>query len=227
MTAWIGVTQRVVQDVAIAVERLRITRPCAYLGLLSILIAQLEPEALRLREGILFRESGAERRLVKVYRQRAQRGVVVLSQRRGHAAFPRGHARHDAVRAGEAPERGIVVARAVEEQPGVVLHLPGEVARRLGDVAAARAQLAPRRERLAAQDGPAATRRGRDAAEVVAAQIDRGVRSRARAVLALGDGATPTPQRDYPPCWRRCFAIVITSGSTCVATSIGCAAEGI
>jgi len=184
-------------------------------------------EARHLRAGVLPRERRGEARRVEVRRQRAQRGLAIGSEHRGPAAFPRSAARHDAVGAGEPAQLGVVVARVVKEQPCAVAQLPSVVARRLGDVAPARPQLAPRRERLAAQDGPAATRRGRDAAEVVAAQIDRGVRSRARAVLALGDGATPTPQRDYPPCWRRCFAIVITSGSTCVATSIGCAAEGI
>jgi len=80
-----------------------------------------------------------------------------------------GEVRADAVRAEEPSQGGIVVARAVVEQPRPVPLLPRVVQRRLADSPAP--DVAPRPVLLPVQHRPRRARRHPDAAEVVAVQV--------------------------------------------------------
>ena len=95
MPARIAVLQRIVIDIGVAVEFLRVAWSPRRRGLVALPSVQLEPKLLR----VLARQTRPKARFVEIHRQRAVR--------RGG---------HDAVGLEKAPQRGIVVASIIEQQ---------------------------------------------------------------------------------------------------------------
>ena len=84
MTCWISVLEWVVLNIAVAIERLRITRSPRATSLLALLITQLEPEG----ELVLLIELAKKLRLVEADGERLD----------GHTVHPaRGVARHHGI----------------------------------------------------------------------------------------------------------------------------------
>lgn len=129
MSGRIIVLDRVVQSVAIPIERLGILWSPRRIRLLPLLVAHLEPERLP----VLRVHASGQIRLAERHGERLQRHAVQAAVRR---------ARHDAIRTDEARQRRIVGARVVVQQARAVAPLPGEVPRGLRD--AATAHRAPR-----------------------------------------------------------------------------------
>ena len=130
MPTRVGIRQRIVEHIALAIERLRVVWSPRAASCLSFLVTQLEPERLL----VLILDLRHEPWFVEVDRQRFERYAV-------HTAV--GAARHDRVRRDEAPQLRVVVARVVGEQPSPIAALPGIVQRRHVDVVAP--AVAPRR----------------------------------------------------------------------------------
>src|SRR5512145_1808813 len=105
MPTGIGVPERIVLHIAVAIERLGIGWPPRYACLLALLVAHLEPERLL----ILPIQPTHKPRLVEVHRQWLQRDPVHTP-----ACTPW----HDAIRRHEAPEHRVVQPRLVIQQPG-------------------------------------------------------------------------------------------------------------
>ena len=95
MPARIAVLQRIVIDIGVAVEFLRVAWSPRRRGLVALPSVQLEPEAL----SVLARQTRPKARFVEIHRQRAARGT-----------------RHNAIRTEKASQRRIVVASIIEQQ---------------------------------------------------------------------------------------------------------------
>ena len=116
MPARISVLQRIILDIAVAIERLGALRSPWSRRLLPLLTAQLEPEAL----AVLIVYARHKPGFVEIHREWFERHAV-------HA--PRSRTRHDTIPTEEATERRVVVAGMVVQQAGAVLALAGVVQR--------------------------------------------------------------------------------------------------
>jgi len=116
MPARISVLQRIILDIAVAIERLGVPGSPRRRRLLLLLSAQLEPETL----AVLVAHTRHKAWLVEIHREWFERHAV-------HA--PRSRTRHDTIPTEEATERRVVVAGMVVQQAGAVLALAGVVQR--------------------------------------------------------------------------------------------------
>ncbi len=104
MAARVSVFERVVKDIRVPIEGLRIAWPPRATHLLPLTVAELEPEA----KLVLLVHLGEKLRLVKADGQRFD----------GHAVHPtRGVARHNRIRRDEAPDARVIIARIIRQQP--------------------------------------------------------------------------------------------------------------
>ncbi len=104
VTRRIRVPDRIIEHVAIAIERLGIGRPPRTLGLLLIVLAELEPEAFRGAEGVFAIQCRDKPRHMEIDRQRRELRGRIHAERRRAAARAGGRSRHDAVRRDEPPQ---------------------------------------------------------------------------------------------------------------------------
>src|SRR5262249_8869127 len=143
-----GIFDRIVQSVAVAVERLGVGGSHRIQLLVIALIFAIQ--------------AVYKARLAKADGEWLERDAIHTT---------RDAARYDTIRADKAAQPWVVVAGIVVQQAGVVQGLAGEVALALGD--AAIDDLAPWVEALGLQEGAAPDAGGADAAELVAIQEDR------------------------------------------------------
>lgn len=100
MSVRVSVSERIIENITVSVERLWITRAPRAACLLPLLIAELEPEA----ELVLAVEFGEELGLVEADRERLDRDAV-------HPA--RGVARNHRIRRDEAADAWVVIPRII------------------------------------------------------------------------------------------------------------------
>ncbi len=80
MPTEIGIPKGIIEDIPIAVERLRIRWPHRTLGLLLLVAAQLEPKAHAPRRSVMLAELTHKARLMEVHRQRHR--IATTNRRR-------------------------------------------------------------------------------------------------------------------------------------------------
>ncbi len=115
MAAWICISQRVVLDVAVAIQRLRIARSPRAARLLLLLATELEPEA----KLVFLVELSQEAALVEVDREGLDGDAV-------HA--PGGIAGHDGVGRDEAADGRVIIPGSIERWASVG-KVPGQGSR--------------------------------------------------------------------------------------------------
>ena len=104
MPTRIGVLKRVVLHIAIAIEGLGVGWPHGAAHLLTLLSVELEPEA----HPVLAISFAEKAELVEINGQRARRDAIHTST---------GVARHHRIGADKPPDRGVVIAGIIEQQP--------------------------------------------------------------------------------------------------------------